>query len=218
MTASTTARRPRTASPRTEVETQPFESELSGSYPVQDLKRFRLPANFRGRPAWVVQLWWIAQATLFRGSPQAFYGWRRFLLRLFGCSVGKRVQVRPTAEITYPWKVFIGDYSWIGDDVTLYSLGEIYIGANAVVSQGSYICAGTHDMQSPSFDICGWPIHIEDEAWVAADVFVAPGVRIGRGAVVGARSTVHHDLPPMMVSFGNPAKPVRPRLAPELGS
>jgi putative colanic acid biosynthesis acetyltransferase WcaF len=121
--------------------------------------------------------------------------------------------VRPTADITYPWKVSIGDYSWIGHDVTLYSLGEIHIGANAVVSQGSYLCAATHDIVKPSFDIYDKPIFIEDEAWVAADVFVAPGVRIGRGAVVGARSTVLQNLPPMMVSFGNPAKPVRPRFA-----
>src|SRR5271154_2778723 len=105
---------------------------------VQDLKSFQLPADFRGRPAWAVQLWWIVQATLFRASPQVLYGWRRFLLRMFGCSVGKGVLVRPTAEITYPWKVAIGDYSWIGHNVTLYSLGEIRIGANAVVSQGSY--------------------------------------------------------------------------------
>jgi putative colanic acid biosynthesis acetyltransferase WcaF len=183
---------------------------------VQDLQSFRLPADFRGRPAWVVQLWWIVQATLFRASPQVFYGWRRFLLRLFGCSLGNHVLVRPTAEITYPWKVSIGDYSWIGNDVTLYSLGEIHIGANVVVSQGSYLCGAGHDMQSLSFDIYDKPVFIEDEAWIAADVFIAPGVRIGHGAVVGARSTVLHDLPAMMVSLGNPAKPVRPRLTPEL--
>ena len=182
--------------------------------PVQDLQAFRLPPDFRGRPAWVVQLWWIVQATLFRLSPQAFYGWRRFLLRRFGCSVGKGVLIRPTAEITYPWKVFIGDHSWIGDGVTLYSLGEIHIGSNAVVSQRSYLCAASHDIESPGFDIYDRPIFVADEVWIAADVFVAPGVRIGRGAVVGARSAVHHDLPAFMVCFGNPAQPVRPRLGP----
>jgi len=177
------------------------------------LKQFRLPENFRGRPAWAVQLWWIVQASLFRMSPQVLYGWRRFLLRVFGCSVGKGVLVRPTAEITYPWKVSIGDYSWVGQNVTLYSLGEIHIGSNAVVSQGSYLCAASHDVQSPTFDIYDKPIVVEDEVWIAADVFVAPGVHIARGAVVGARSTVLRDLPPMMVCFGNPAKPVRPRLS-----
>jgi putative colanic acid biosynthesis acetyltransferase WcaF len=218
MTRSSTAEDPQT-SPHGIAAVPPAAG--SGSDPeqrVQDLKAFRLPANFRGRPAWVVQLWWIVQATLFRGSPQALYGWRRFLLRLFGCSLGKEVLVRPTAHITYPWKVSIGSHSWIGDHVTLYSLGKIHIGANAVISQNSYLCAATHDMRSPSFDIYDQPIFVDDEVWIASEVFVSPGVRIGRGAVVGARSTVFHDLPPMMVSFGNPAIPVRPRLTPEVNS
>lgn len=218
MTPSSTVQKPRTSSRGIAAITPADELMSAEMRRVQDLKAFRLPANFRGRPAWMVQLWWMVQATLFRASPQALYGWRRFLLRLFGCSIGKGVLVRPTAEITYPWKVSIGDYSWIGHDVTLYSLGEIHIGSNVVVSQGSYLCAATHDMQSPGFDIYDQPVFIDDEVWIAADVFISPGVRIGRGAVVGARSTVFHDLPPMMVSFGNPAKPVRPRLTPEVNS
>ncbi len=218
MTPSSTTPSPRNSSRGIAAATPRFAPEVPHCRPVQDLKTFCLPANFRGRPAWVVQLWWIVQATLFRCSPQVLYGWRRFLLRLFGCSVGNGVEIRPSADITYPWKVSIGDYSWIAHGATLYSLGEIHIGANVVVSQGSYVCAATHDMQSPSFAICDKPVWIEDEVWIAADVFVAPGVRIGRGAVVGARSTVFHDLPPMMVSFGNPAKPVRPRFVPQLDS
>ncbi len=58
---------------------------------------------------------------------------------------------------------------------------------------------------------CVPPICIGDQVWVASDVFVAPGVTIGDGAVVGLRSTVLHDLPPGMLCYGNPAKPVKPR-------
>jgi putative colanic acid biosynthesis acetyltransferase WcaF len=97
--------------------------------------------------------------------------------------------------------------------VTLYSLGEIRIAENVVVSQRSYICTGSHDFSNPTFDISATPVVIESESWIATDVFVAPGVRVGRGAVIGARSTVLHDAPPMMICFGNPAKPIRPRLA-----
>ncbi len=114
---------------------------------------------------------------------------------------------------TYPWKVTIGDHAWVGDNVVLYSLGEIVIGANAVVSQNSYLCAGAHDYTRPDFPIFAKPVRIEAEAWLAADVFVAPGVTVGRGAVVGSRSSVFTDLPPMMVCFGSPAKPIRPRIA-----
>jgi len=188
---------------------------MSYSYPVvQDLRSFRLPANFRGRSVWFVQLWWMAQATLFRWSPQIAYGWRRWLLRRFGAKIGKGVQIRPTVEITYPWKLTIGDWSWVGDYVTLYTLGEIHIGDNAVVSQHSYICAASHDYSVPTFNIYDNPVHIEAEAWIAAGVFVAPGVRVGHGAVVGARSVVLKDVPPMMICAGHPAKAIRPRLAP----
>lgn len=177
----------------------------------QQLGNFHLPENFRGRSAIIVQLWWIVQATLFAWSPQFMYGWRRFLLRIFGAEIGKAVLVRPTVQVTYPWKVAIGDYSWIGDDVVLYSLGEIRIEKNAVISQKTYLCTGSHDYTQINFDIYAEPIKIGTQVWVATDVFVAPGVQIGDACVVGARSTVLHDLPAGKICYGNPAKPVKDR-------
>jgi putative colanic acid biosynthesis acetyltransferase WcaF len=179
---------------------------------IQDLKRFRLPPDFRGRSGLVVQLWWFVQTIFFRGSPQVMYGFRRWLLRLFGAQIGKGVIVRPSVTIPYPWKLQIGDYSWIGDHAVLYCFAKITIGKNVVISQKSYLCAGTHDYRSPGFDIQAFPIVIEDEAWLAADVFVAPGITVGRGAVVGSRSSVFGDLPGMMICVGSPARPVRARL------
>jgi putative colanic acid biosynthesis acetyltransferase WcaF len=177
----------------------------------QDLETFKLPRNFRGRSPFMVQLWWIVQLILFRLSPQFIYGWRRFLLRLFGASVGKNVLIRPTAQVTFPWKVKIGDNSWIGDEVVLYSLGEILIGSNTVISQRSYICTGLHDYNSLSFDIYTSPIHIGNQVWIATDVYIAPGVTIGDGTVVGARSSVYQDLPPGMICYGNPAVTIKSR-------
>jgi putative colanic acid biosynthesis acetyltransferase WcaF len=185
-----------------------------GTPGVQDLSRFRLPPGFRGRPAWFVQFWWLVQATLFKGSPQAFFGFRRWLLRSFGAEVGQGVLLRSSVTVTYPWKVRIGDHAWIGDDAVLYSLGPISIGRNAVVSQKSYLCAATHDHTSIGFNIEARGVVVEDEAWLATDVFVAPGVTVGRGCVVGARSAVFTDLPPMMICMGSPARPVRARRDP----
>jgi putative colanic acid biosynthesis acetyltransferase WcaF len=178
----------------------------------QDLRRFRLPEQFRGRPAWFVQMWWLVQAVLFRPSLQVFYGWRCFLLRLFGAQIGRGVLIRPTAMFTYPWKVTIGDYSWIGDDVVVYSLSDIRIGSHSVISQRSYLCAAAHDYTRQSFDMLAGPITIGDQVWIAADVFIAPGVTVQNGCVVGARSSVFNDLPSGMICYGSPAKPVRPRL------
>lgn len=181
---------------------------------MQRLDQFRLPPDFRGRSAITVQLWWLVQATLFACSPQFMYGWRCFLLKLFGASIGKNVLIRPSVKTTYPWKLTVGDYAWIGDDVTLYTLGHITIGSHAVVSQKSYLCTGSHDYTKPAFDIYAQPIVIGDQAWVSTDVFIAPGVTIGKGAVIGARSTVLNDMPEGMVCVGYPAKPIKPRIAP----
>ena len=177
-----------------------------GSPRVQDLGRFRVPPGFRGRPAAVVALWEIVQATLFACSPHFCFGWRRFLLRLFGARIGAGVLIRPSARITYPWKVEVGDRAWIGDHSELYSLGPIRIGADAVVSQRCYLCSATHDYTKVAFPQEAHPITVDEEAWLATDVFVAPGVRIGRGAVVGARSSVFSDIPPYAIAFGSPAR------------
>lgn len=178
---------------------------------IQDLSKFSLPPNFRGRNSIVVQLWWLTQALFYHTSPQFMYGWRRFLLKAFGAKLGKNVLLRPSSSITYPWKVKIGDNSWIGDDVVLYSLGDIEIGKNVVISQKSYICTGSHDYSKIDFAIYQKKITIEDEAWLATDVFVAPGVTIGRRTVVGARSSVFKDLPEGKICMGSPVKVIKDR-------
>lgn len=178
---------------------------------IQKLNTFKLPKSFRGKNALVVQLWWLVQAILFKNSPQFMYGYRRFLLRLFGAKIGKNVIVRPSVKTTYPWKVSIGDYSWIGDDVNLYSLGEIEIGKNVVISQKSYLCTGSHNYLQLDFPIFAKKITIEDQCWLATDVFVAPGITIKNGTVVGARSSVYKDLPANKVCIGNPVEIIRER-------
>lgn len=179
---------------------------------LQALNKFRVPKNFRGRKGWFVQLWWLVEATFFRRSFQSMNGWRCFLLRLFGAKIGKKVVIRSTVQTQYPWKVTIGDYSWIGDYVHLYSLGEIIIGSNVVVSQKSYLCAGSHDYRLIDFPITNSPIVIENECWLAADVFVAPGIVIGKGSVIGARSSVFKSIPAGKVCSGTPAKIIKDRV------
>ena len=183
----------------------------SSRYDVQDLATFELPSHFRGRSALVVQLWWLTQALLFHTSPQFLYGWRNALLRLFGAKIGRNVIIRPSVRVTYPWKLEIGDNSWVGDYVELYTLGEIKIGNNAVVSQYTYLCTGSHDMRSASFDIYAKPIVVEDEAWVASGVFVHPGVTVAHCSVVGARSVLSKNTEPFGIYSGYPAERVGTR-------
>ena len=177
----------------------------------QNLKEFKVPADFRGKSKVIVQLWWIVEKTLFAWSPQFFYGWRRFLLRLFGAKIGKKVLIRPSAKFTYPWKISIGDYTWIGEDCILYSLGNITIGKHVAIAHGVYFNTGLHDYTNESFDINHKDVIIEDEAWITNDVYIAPGVRIGKGCVIGARSNVFKSMPEGFICYGNPANAIKKR-------
>jgi putative colanic acid biosynthesis acetyltransferase WcaF len=178
----------------------------------QDLKKFNVPKTFRGKSKIVVQLWWIIQDTLFAWSPQLFYGWRRFILRLFGAKIGKGVLIRSTAKITYPWNIEIGDYSWIGEDNVLYSLGKITIGNNVALAHKVYINTGGHNYKKKTFDIFSEPVVIQDECWLTNDVYVAPGVTIGKGSIIAARSSVLKDISEGKICVGTPAKEIKNRL------
>lgn len=156
-------------------------------------------------------LWYAVEATLFRFSPQPCYRWRNWLLRRFGATVHPTARIRPSVTVEVPWHLTVGPDAIIGDRVILYCLGDVTIGARTVVSQYSHLCAGTHDHTRRDFPLVRLPIVVGDDVWVAADAFIGPGVRVGDGAVLGARSSAFADLPPWTVCVGSPAKPVGPR-------
>lgn len=147
----------------------------------------------------------------FKFSPRPLHGYRAFILRLFGARVGKGVHVYPGVKIWAPWNLVLEDECGIASGVELYSQGVITVGKRAVISQGSYICTGTHDYTKKGFPLYTEPVFIESEAWLAAGVFVHPGVKINEGCVVGARSVVTKDMPDWMVCAGNPCKPLKER-------
>ena len=178
----------------------------------QDLSRFLVPSEFRGRSKFVVQLWWIVQETLFKWSPQILYPWRAALLRIFGAKIGPSSKIRATAHITYPWNLVIGSNSWVGDESVLYNLAPISIGDNVAIAHRVYLCTGFHHLNVITFDIDAKPINVANEVWLSNDVFVGSGVTIGQGAVIGARSSVFADMPAGMVCFGYPCKPVKQRV------
>jgi putative colanic acid biosynthesis acetyltransferase WcaF len=165
----------------------------------------------RGRSNLVVLLWWFVQGTLFRFSLHQMYSWRSMLLRLFGAEIGKNVKIRPSAKFTYPWKVAIDDFSWVGDFVEFYSLDTITVGKHCVISQNSYLCTGSHDLTDIHFGLITKPILIKDGVWVASDVFVYPGVTLEEMAVIAARSTVTSNVPAEEIYAGTPAQYIKHR-------
>ncbi len=180
--------------------------------PWMDLGRYDQSHFDRGRSGWFILVWWFVQAIAFPLTPHFANALRARILRAFGAKIGSNVVIRPTARFTYPWKVEIGDNSWVGDDVVFYSFEPIRLGEHCVVSQKSYLCTGSHDLSDPTFKLTTAPIQIGNGAWVATDCFVAPGVTIGANTVVGARSSVFRDLPAAMVCVGSPCKPLKPRV------
>jgi putative colanic acid biosynthesis acetyltransferase WcaF len=156
-------------------------------------------------------IWNIVWLLAYRPTPRSLHSWRRLLLRTFGAKIGMGAHPYPSARIWAPWNLEMGDHSCLSEHVDCYSVAKVVIGAGCTVSQYSFLCTASHDHALESMPLVVGPITIGRHAWITADVFIGPGVSIGDGTVVNARSTVLHDLPPWVVAAGNPAVPIRPR-------
>lgn len=157
-------------------------------------------------------IWNCVRLLFFRPSPVFLKGWRRFLLRLFGAELSKGADIYPSAKIWAPWHLHMDEYSCLGPFVDCYCVAPIKIGAHATVSQYSFLCTASHDIEQTQMPLVTAPIQIGAGAWIAADVFVGPGVTVGDGAVVGARSTLLKDVEPWAVVAGNPARFIKKRI------
>lgn len=163
-------------------------------------------------------VWNVAYHLLFRPSPRPLHAWRSFLLTLFGARLGRGCHIYPRAVIWAPWNLVCGPQVGVADGAILYNQGLISLGNRTVISQGSHLCTGTHDYENYGFRLLTQPIQVGNNAWLAAECFIHPGVVIGNGTVVGARSVVTKDLPEWMVCAGNPCKPIKPRVLRPLNS
>ena len=161
----------------------------------------------------VLRLLWEIVWPVFAGLTPRWMlnGWRRKLLQLFGAEIGPRVIIRGSVRVWQPWKLSIGENSWIDGAVKLYSVDTIKIGANAVVSEAAYLCTASHDVTSASFELKTAPIEIGDCAWICSRAIVLPGVKIGEGAVVAAGAVVTRDVAPWTIVGGNPARVIGKR-------
>lgn len=121
-------------------------------------------------------------------------GWRVRILRWFGAKIGKGVVIKPYVRIKFPWKLRIGDHSWIGESVWIDNLAEVRIGSNCCISQGAYLCTGSHRWDRVTFDLEAKPIIIEDQCWVGAMATIAPGVRMKQGAVLTMAEDAKMDV------------------------
>jgi putative colanic acid biosynthesis acetyltransferase WcaF len=173
----------------------------------------------RATPKWtlgeqILRGLWSLMHPIFRCSPRIFWRWRVLILRLFGAAIGPDVHIYPTAMVALPWNLAIGADASIGDRAIIYNLGLVSIGDGATVSQGAHLCAGTHDYKLADLPLLKTPITIGEGAWICADAFVGPGVKIGDYAIVGARAVAMRDVADWSIAVGNPAKIIGRRQRP----
>lgn len=157
-------------------------------------------------------VWNFTYILFFRFSPRPMHDWRNMILKIFGAKVGRGVHVYPKVVIWAPWNLVLKDECGIANGTTLYSQGKITIGKRTVISQGVHLVAGTHDYTKLGFPLFTKPIHIGDFVWIAAEAFLHPGVTIGDGCVVGARSVVTKDMPEWMICSGHPCAAIKKRV------
>ena len=158
-------------------------------------------------------LWDVIYMTLFRPTPRwALHGWRRMLLRIFGAQIGEGSKISPSCKIWAPWNLEVGNYTALGDNVDCYNVAKVTIGSKVAISQRSFICGASHEIDSLLRPLISRPITIGDHVWVASEVMLLPGINIGHGTVIAARSLVTKDMPCWFVCSGSPCRPVYKRI------
>jgi putative colanic acid biosynthesis acetyltransferase WcaF len=159
----------------------------------------------RGAPRWKEALWTLARFVFFQNAFPWSSSLRCALLRAFGAKIGRAVVIRANANISFPWRLTIGDHVWIGEDVGILTLASVTIESNVCISQRTYLCTGSHDFRREDFRLRVAPITVREGSWIAASCFIAPGVEIGPDAIVSAGSVVFESVAPKTFVRGNPA-------------
>lgn len=166
------------------------------------LDQFDNRAFDRGAPRWKEAVWWLLRALVFQSALPWPSALKTTILRALGARIGSGVVIRPRVTIAMPWRLRLGDHVWIGEEVWLLNLAPIEIGSHVCLSQRAFLCTGSHDFSRPGFDLRTAPIVVGDHSWLAASVFIGPGVTIGRGVMVKACARVTRDLPDGAVANG----------------
>lgn len=156
-------------------------------------------------------IWYFVNAMFFKSS-YPLMGPKRFLLRLFGAEIGKKLIIKPHVSIKYPWNLSIGNHCWLGENVWIDNLDKVSIGNNVCISQGALILSGNHNYKSRSFDLMVKPIIIEDGVWIGAKSIVCQGIRCKSHSVLMVNSVANSDLEEYGIYRGNPAEKIKERV------
>jgi putative colanic acid biosynthesis acetyltransferase WcaF len=121
------------------------------------------------------------------------------------------VVIKPNVNIKYPWKLRIGNYCWIGEQVWIDNLDQVTLEDNVCISQGALLLCGNHNYKTKAFDLMIAPIYLCEGSWVGAKSSVAPGVTFSSHAVLSMGSVATTHLEAYSIYSGNPAVKVKSR-------
>lgn len=138
--------------------------------------------------------------------------WRAFVLSSLGrAEVGEPVALGRGIRVMCRGRLTIGAGVNVNRGVLLDSRGGLSIGDLSDIAEGVKILTGSHDVASAQFSYVEAPVVIGQRVWIATDALVLPGVAIGDGAAVAARSVVTRDVPAGAIVAGVPAKVIGAR-------
>lgn len=158
------------------------------------------------QPRWKVYLWSVTELLLVTSPWQVSSRLRVGVLRIFGAEIGRSVVFRPRTRVRFPWKLHIGDRSWIGEGVWFHNQDHIYIGHDVVVSQDTMMTTGSHRHRK-DMALVTRPIRVENGAWVTARCLVLGGSVIGNSALIRPMSLIAGEhIPANEIWGGNPLR------------
>lgn len=176
-----------------------------------DLKTFDNNWYHPGAGIFKQLLWYFINVLLINSSLFPFNKAKIFIIRTFGAKIGKGCVFKPKVNLKYPWRLEIGDYCWIGENVWIDNLADVKIGSNVCISQGAMLLCGNHNYKKSSFDLMVGKIILADGVWIGAKTVVCPGVSADSHAVLTVGSVATKDLKAYTIYQGNPAKLIKER-------
>lgn len=181
------------------------ESNQPAAVPVINLADAPGEKTAWDRPKAQVYLWAIVELLLVTNPWQISSSLRIRALRLFGAEIGDGVIFRPRTRVKFPWKLHVGDRSWIGEGVWFHNQDHVHIGNDVVVSQETFLSTGSHAHRR-DMALLTRPIVIGDGAWVTSRCIVLGGSDIGSSALIQPGTTVSGVVPANTI-WGNTNAP-----------
>lgn len=181
--------------------TEPFHSSLPR--PVINLADAPGERVAWDRPKLVIYSWAVAELLFVTNAWQISSGLRVRVLRMFGAEIGEGVIFRPRTRVKFPWKLHVGDRSWIGEGVWFHNQDHIYVGSDVVLSQETFLTTGSHEHRR-TMGLVTRPIRIEEGVWVTSRCVILGGSNIGRSALITPLSVVAGKVPAGAI-FGTPS-------------